>query len=361
MTEETKEPLIGKTLEELRTLARELGMPAFVGGQIARWLYVQHVKDINEMANISKKHRELLAQRFTVGCHAPIDAQYSKDGTIKYLFPVYAGASKEKLRHEFVETVYIPDGDRATLCVSSQVGCKMNCLFCQTGKQGFEGSLTAADILNQVYALPDVDKLTNIVFMGQGEPMDNLDNVLRATEILTADYGWTWSPKRITVSSVGVRKKLRRFLDESDCHVAISLHSPIPEQRAQLMPAERGMSIEEVVKLLREYDFTHQRRLSFEYILFGGLNDTPTHARAIVRLLEGLECRVNLIRFHQIPDVPLHESDEERMEAFRDYLTHHGVFTTIRASRGQDIFAACGLLSTSKEIGEVREKQRHDA
>lgn len=284
MTEETKEPLIGKTLEELRTLARDLGMPAFVGGQIARWLYVQHVKDINEMANISKKHRELLAQRFTVGCHAPIDAQYSKDGTIKYLFPVYAGASKEKLRHEFVETVYIPDGDRATLCVSSQVGCKMNCLFCQTGKQGFEGSLTAADILNQVYALPDVDKLTNIVFMGQGEPMDNLDNVLRATEILTADYGWAWSPKRITVSSVGVRKKLRRFLDESDCHVAISLHSPIPEQRAQLMPAERGMSIEEVVKLLREYDFTHQRRLSFEYILFGGLNDTPTHARAIVIL-----------------------------------------------------------------------------
>ena len=312
MTEETKEPLIGKTLEELRTLARELGMPAFVGGQIARWLYVQHVKDINEMANISKKHRKLLAQRFTVGCHAPIDAQYSKDGTIKYLFPVYAGASKEKLRHEFVETVYIPDGDRATLCVSSQVGCKMNCLFCQTGKQGFEGSLTAADILNQVYALPDVDKLTNIVFMGQGEPMDNLDNVLRATEILTADYGWAWSPTRITVSSV-------------------------------------------------EYDFTHQRRLSFEYILFGGLNDTPTHARAIVRLLEGLECRVNLIRFHQIPDVPLRESDEERMEAFRDYLTHHGVFTTIRASRGQDIFAACGLLSTSKEIGEVREKQRHDA
>ena len=314
----------------------------------------------NAVAVLLKK-RELLAQRFTVGCHAPIDAQYSKDGTIKYLFPVYAGASKEKLRHEFVETVYIPDGDRATLCVSSQVGCKMNCLFCQTGKQGFEGSLTAADILNQVYALPDVDKLTNIVFMGQGEPMDNLDNVLRATEILTADYGWAWSPKRITVSSVGVRKKLRRFLDESDCHVAISLHSPIPEQRAQLMPAERGMSIEEVVKLLREYDFTHQRRLSFEYILFGGLNDTPTHARAIVRLLEGLECRVNLIRFHQIPDVPLRESDEERMEAFRDYLTHHGVFTTIRASRGQDIFAACGLLSTSKEIGEVREKQRHDA
>ena len=347
MTEETKEPLIGKTLEELRTLARELGMPAFVGGQIARWLYVQHVKDINEMANISKKHRELLAQRFTVGCHAPIDAQYSKDGTIKYLFPVYAGASKEKLRHEFVETVYIPDGDRATLCVSSQVGCKMNCLFCQTGKQGFEGSLTAADILNQVYALPDVDKLTNIVFMGQGEPMDNLDNVLRATEILTADYGWAWSPKRITVSSVGVRKKLRRFLDESDCHVAISLHSPIPEQRAQLMPAERGMGIEEVVKLLREYDFTHQRRVSFEYIVMSGLNDSPRHIRELTRLLNGIKCRINLIRFHKIPGSPYFSPDDAAMVRLRDTLTAKGIQTTIRASRGEDIQAACGLLSTS--------------
>lgn len=353
MTTDCKTPLIGQTLDELKDTARQLGMPTFTGGQMAKWLYDKGVKDIDGMTNISKANREKLKEAYCVGCMEPTDCQKSKDGTIKYLFPTRSG--------KFVETVYIPDGDRATLCVSSQVGCKMNCLFCQTGKQGFEGSLTAADILNQVYALPDVDKLTNIVFMGQGEPMDNLDNVLRATEILTADYGWAWSPKRITVSSVGVRKKLRRFLDESDCHVAISLHSPIPEQRAQLMPAERGMGIEEVVKLLREYDFTHQRRLSFEYILFGGLNDTPTHARAIVRLLEGLECRVNLIRFHQIPDVPLRESDEERMEAFRDYLTHHGVFTTIRASRGQDIFAACGLLSTSKEIGEVREKQRHDA
>lgn len=348
MTEETKEPLIGKTLEELRTLARDLGMPAFVGGQIARWLYVQHVKDINEMANISKKHRELLAQRFTVGCHAPIDAQYSKDGTIKYLFPVYAGASKEKLRHEFVETVYIPDGDRATLCVSSQVGCKMNCLFCQTGKQGFEGNLTAADILNQICALPEREKLTNIVFMGQGEPMDNLDNVLKVTRILTADYGFAWSPKRITVSSVGVKNKLKRFLDESDCHVAISMHSPIPEQRAMLMPAEKGMSIKDVVALMHQYDFTHQRRLSFEYIVFGGLNDSMLHAREIVKLVEGLECRVNLIRFHQIPNVDLHGASDEKMASFRDYLTKHGVFTTIRASRGQDIWAACGLLSTKR-------------
>ena len=225
----------------------------------------------------------------------------------------------------------------------------MNCLFCQTGKQGFEGNLTAADILNQICALPEREKLTNIVFMGQGEPMDNLDNVLKVTRILTADYGFAWSPKRITVSSVGVKNKLKRFLDESDCHVAISMHSPIPEQRAMIMPAEKGMSIKDVVALMHQYDFTHQRRLSFEYIVFGGLNDSMMHAREIVRLVEGLECRVNLIRFHQIPDVDLHGAPDEKMESFRDYLTKHGVFTTIRASRGQDIWAACGLLSTKKK------------
>ena len=224
----------------------------------------------------------------------------------------------------------------------------MNCLFCQTGKQGFEGNLTAADILNQIYSLPEREKLTNVVFMGQGEPMDNLDNVLRVTQVLTADYGFAWSPKRITVSSVGVKNKLKRFLDESDCHVAISMHSPIPEQRAMLMPAEKGMSIKDVVALMHQYDFTHQRRLSFEYIVFGGLNDSMLHAREIVKLVEGLECRVNLIRFHQIPNVDLHGASGEKMASFRDYLTKHGVFTTIRASRGQDIWAACGLLSTKR-------------
>jgi 23S rRNA (adenine2503-C2)-methyltransferase len=229
----------------------------------------------------------------------------------------------------------------------------MNCLFCQTGKQGWHGNLTAADILNQIIALPEVDLLTNIVFMGQGEPMDNLDAVLKTCEIMTADWGFAWSPKRITVSSVGVRNKLKRFLDESDCHVAISMHSPLHEQRLQLMPAEKAMPLEETIALLKQYDFTHQRRCSFEYICFGGLNDTPMYAREIARLLEGLECRVNLIRFHEIPDVDLPDSDEKRMEALRDYLTHHGITTTIRASRGQDIFAACGLLSTAKKNNEI--------
>ncbi|WP_315355998.1 23S rRNA (adenine(2503)-C(2))-methyltransferase RlmN [Prevotella denticola] len=348
--ETAKKYLLGMTLGELKEVAKSLGMPAFTGGQMAKWLYTQQVKSIDEMTNISKANREKLAAAYAIGCKEPTDAQYSKDGTVKYLFPTDSG--------KFVETVYIPEDGRATLCVSSQVGCKMNCLFCQTGKQGFEGSLSATDILNQVYSLPERDKLTNIVFMGQGEPMDNLDNVLRVTEILTAGFGYGWSPKRITVSSVGIKGKLKRFLEESDCHVAISMHSPLHEQRLELMPAERGMSIESIVDLLGNYDFSHQRRLSFEYIVFKDVNDSEAHAKAIVRLLKGLDCRINLIHFHPIPNTPLQGVDDQKMEEFRNYLTLHGVFTTIRASRGQDIFAACGLLSTAKEKEERKGKSK---
>lgn len=344
--EVVKKSLMGLNLLELKAVAKEFGMPAFTGGQMAKWLYIQHVTTIDEMTNISKNNREKLKAAYTIGCKKHIDAQYSNDGTIKYLFPTDNG--------KFVETVYIPDDNRATLCVSSQVGCKMNCLFCQTGKQGFEGNLSVADILNQIYSLPEIEKLTNIVFMGQGEPMDNYDNVLRTTQILTSDYGFAWSPKRITVSSIGVKSKLKRFLEESDCHIAISLHSPILTERAEIMPGEKGMSIAETVELLRNYDFSHQRRLSFEYIVFKGVNDTERHAKEIIKLLKGLDCRINLIRFHTIPNVPLHGVDDRKMEEFRNYLTKHGVFTTIRASRGEDIFAACGLLSTAKKIADER-------
>ena len=347
-----KKVLMAMTPDELKAVVTALGMPAFTAKQVAQWLYGKRVRSIDEMTNLSKANRERLQADYCVGSMEPIERLESVDGTVKYLFPTASG--------KFVETVFIPDGDRATLCVSSQVGCKMNCLFCQTGKQGFEGQLTAADILNQLYSLPEAERLTNVVFMGQGEPMDNLDNVLRATQVLTAEWGWAWSPKRITVSSVGVKNKLKRFLDESECHVAISMHSPFHEQRQMLMPAERQMGIQEVVSLLRQYDFTHQRRCSFEYICFGGLNDSLTYAREIVRLTQGLECRVNLIRFHTIPQVDLPASDEKKMEVMRDYLTAHGVFATSRASRGQDIFAACGLLSTAKKTEQLSERQ-HDA
>lgn len=337
----SKEPLLGKTLLELQLITQQLGMPRFAAKQIASWLYDKKVSSIDEMTNLSLKAREVLCQQYTVGATAPVEAQRSSDGTVKYLFRTEEG--------NFIETVYIPDDDRATLCVSSQVGCKMNCLFCMTGKQGYAANLTTNQIINQVFSIPERDKLTNIVFMGMGEPMDNLDNVLKALDILTGSYGYQWSPKRITVSSVGLKKGIERFLNESDCHLAISLHSPFPAQRRELMPAERAYSIVDLIDMLKNYDFSHQRRLSFEYILFKGVNDSTVYAKELVRLLHGLECRVNLIRFHAIPNVPLEGTDMDTMISFRDYLTNHGVFSTIRASRGEDIFAACGMLSTAEK------------
>ena len=336
-----KQPLLGRTLHELQDVVKSLGMPGFAAKQIAAWLYDKKVTAIDEMTNLSLKHRELLKETYEVGACPPVEAMRSVDGTVKYLYRVG--------ENHFVEAVYIPEEDRATLCVSSQVGCKMNCKFCMTGKQGFTANLTAGQIINQINSLPERDKLTNVVMMGMGEPLDNVDEVLKALDIMTASYGYAWSPKRVTLSSVGLRKGLKRFIEESDCHLAISLHSPIPSQRSALMPAERSFSITEIVDLLRGYDFSKQRRLSFEYILFKGVNDGLPYAKELLKLLRGLDCRVNLIRFHAIPNVDLEGTDMEAMVRFRDYLTSHGLFATIRASRGEDIFAACGMLSTAKQ------------
>lgn len=347
MEELNKIILLGLNPTELKSVVSNLGMPAFTAKQIAEWMYVKGVASFEEMTNISKSNREKLEQHCSIGRMEPLERLKSKDKTQKFLFPTSDG--------KFVETVFIPDHERATLCISCQVGCKMNCMFCQTGKQGFHGNLQTADILNQIYYVnANVGALTNIVFMGQGEPFDNLDNVLRTIDVLTGDYGWQWSPHRITVSTCGLKKGLHRFVTECDCNLAISLHSPIPEQRAMLMPSEKAYSVIDMVKDLQKYDFSHQRRLSFEYTVFKGVNDSQMHLRELIKLLSGLDCRINLIRFHALSpesaaDCPLQPASDERMEAMRDYLSSHGVFTTIRASRGEDIMAACGLLSTQRQ------------
>lgn len=337
-------PLLGLTLDELQIVVKRLGMPEFTAKQIASWLYGKKITAINEMTNLSLANRQLLEENYEVGGEQPVEAIHSADGTVKYLF---------KVGDHFVEAVYIPEEDRATLCISSQIGCKMNCKFCMTGKQGFTANLTANQIINQIASLPEKEKLTNIVMMGMGEPLDNIDEVMKALQVMTASYGYGWSSKRITLSSVGLHKGLRRFIEECDCHLAISLHSPVPSQRLSLMPAEKAFSITEIVGILKEYDFSKQRRLSFEYIVFKGLNDSLVYARELLKLLRGVDCRVNLIRFHAIPNVNLEGAEMETIIKFRDYLTSHGLFTTIRASRGEDIFAACGMLSTiRKEIGK---------
>lgn len=335
---ESRKPLIGLTLEQLRHVAADEGLPRFAAGQIAKWLYDKRVTDIAEMTDLSKSARARLAEKYTVGREAPKAEARSTDGTVKYLFEGAGGRD--------VETVYIPDRDRATLCVSSQAGCKMNCRFCMTGRQGFHGNLTTAAIINQILSIPDSEKLTNIVFMGMGEPMDNIGEVLKAIEILTAPWGFAWSPKRITVSSIGKLDGLRRLLDETGVHIAISVHNPYSSERLAIMPVEKAYPLLDVIRFLQGYDFTHQRRLSVEYIMWRGVNDTIRYASALARIFKPVEgVRVNLIRFHAIPDCDLSPCSQATMEAFRDHLNRLGITATIRASRGEDIMAACGMLA----------------
>lgn len=335
---EGKQPLFGKTISELTELVLQLGLPKFTGKQIANWLYQKEISSIDEMTNLSKKARELLNQQYEVGLIASIKVQASIDGTKKYLFPT--------AHEKFIETAMIPDKERKTVCVSSQVGCKMGCLFCMTGKQGFNGQLTAGEIVNQIRMIEEYGSVTNIVYMGMGEPFDNLDEVLKSIEILTADWGYAMSPRRITVSSIGIVPALKRFLNESNCNLAISVHTPFDQERQQLMPVQMAYPLQKVLDEIRNFDFDNQRKISFEYIVFGGLNDTPEHVKEMSRIFNGIKSHVNLIRFHPIPGTPLQKTDETRLQSFKDALNKKGILTTIRASRGQDIYAACGLLST---------------
>ncbi len=340
----TKSPvrqrLIGMTLDELRQFASDNGLPRFAGAQIARWIYEKRVASISEMTDIAKSGRLRLEQICEIGLRRPIGRADSVDGTIKYLFSGVGGRD--------IEAVYIPDDDRATLCVSSQAGCKMGCTFCMTGRQGFHGNLTTADIINQILSVDNSRALTNIVFMGMGEPLDNLPAVIKAIEILTAKWGFAWSPKRITLSSIGKLHELKEIIERTKVHIAISVHSPFPDQRLQLMPVQKAYPIAQVMDLLRQYDFAHQRRLSVEYIMWHGVNDTYRYATALARLIRGTGARVNLIRFHAIPGSDLLPSTRPTMENFRDTLNNMGITATIRASRGEDIMAACGMLSGAK-------------
>ena len=334
------EYLYGQTLSQLEALCNRLEMPRFAAKQIARWLYDKHATTIEAMSDLSVRHRALLAETYEVGFTAPEKVSISADGTKKYLY--------RTSQNHFIESAYIPDGDRATLCISSQAGCRMGCRFCATGRQGLQHSLSTNEILNQIGSLPERERLTNVVFMGMGEPLDNLDSLLPTLEILTSAWGFGWSPTRITVSTAGVASRLERFLDATQVHLAVSLHNPFPHERAEIMPVEKAWPIREVVEILRRYDFTHQRRVSFEYIVMSGLNDSPRHIRELCRLLDGIKCRINLIRFHKIPGSPYFSPDDRAMIAFRDALTAKGIHTTIRTSRGEDIQAACGLLRTAQ-------------
>lgn len=333
--------LYGATMQELKSLCESLELPRFAHKQIAKWLYTRFVTDIDAMTDLSKIARERLKEACELGLSHPLKVSVSEDGTKKYLFKTSEG--------EYIESALIPDKERMTLCVSSQAGCRMGCKFCATGRMGLRHQLSANEILNQIVSIPERDRLTNLVFMGMGEPLDNIDNLMQTLDILTSEWGMAWSPTRITVSTSGVAKTLPRLLDESKVHIAVSLHNPFPEERKEIMPIENAYSIREVCDILRRYDFTHQRRVSFEYIVLEGMNCSPRHIKELSRLLDGIKCRINLIRFHKIPDSPFFSPPMERIIEFRDTLTKRGIQTTLRASRGEDIEAACGLLSTSEK------------
>ena len=342
-----KEALFGKTLSELQKIVADFGLPAYTARQITGWLYQKDITTIDEMSNLSKNARLLLNEHYAFGLTPFTKVQTSTDGTRKYLFA--AGDMK------FIEAAYIPEVERATLCVSSQVGCKMGCLFCMTGKQGFQTNLTAGQIINQVRSIPETDKLTNLVYMGMGEPLDNIDEVMKSLEIMTAEWGYGWSPKRITVSTIGIIPAMRLFLAQSQCHLAVSMHTPFEEERQRLMPIENVYKLSEVLEIIRNFDLGRQRRVSFEYIMFKGINDTPRHVKELARILNGIRCRINLIRFHPIPGTPLESSTDEVIEQFMVALNEKDIRTTLRASRGQDIFAACGLLSTKELVKRQQE------
>ena len=360
--------LLGMTLPQLQALCAELGFPRFTAKQICDWLYKKRVDSIDAMTNLSLAQRAKLNELAYVGRETPINCQVSKDGTKKYLFPV---RSSELGVQGYIEAVYIPETNnselrspnselsRATLCVSCQAGCKMGCRFCVTGSQGFHGNLSSGDIINQLFEVEKAAScnsqfsilnsqfsITNIVFMGMGEPMDNLDAVLDACAILTSDWGLGWSPKRITVSTVGIIPGMKRFIEECQCHLAVSLHNPFAAERQQMMPVQKAYPLDDVLAMLRRYDWSGQRRLSFEYTMFGGINDDLAHARKLAEALREIVCRVNLIRFHESPAAPsLKQSTPQAIKQFQDYLNAHGIICTLRASRGQDIDAACGLLA----------------
>ncbi len=340
-----KETLFGKTLIEIQNIVEDLHLPKFTAQQITDWLYKKEISSIDEMTNLSKKVRALLNDKYIYGLVDSTQVQESIDGTKKYLFPTQTG--------HFIETAMIPDEKRHTVCVSTQKGCKMNCLFCATGKQGWQGDLSSAEILNQFKNISEFSKMTNVVYMGMGEPLDNVEAVLKSLDILTSDYGFSWSPKRITVSSIGVIPGMKEFLRRSNAHLAISLHTPFDEERLQIMPAQKAFPIKEVLEEIKSFDFGKQRRISFEYIMFNDFNDSMRHADELVKILSGIQCRVNLIRFHEIPDVNLKTTNEKRLIDFKERLIQKGLTTTIRASRGEDIFAACGLLSTKQLLGRI--------
>ena len=339
MNSRSTKNVYGLTLGELENIFTNLGEPGFRAQQVFQWMYKKGIHDFSHMTNLPQELRFKLAQEYIISPPAVSKEDQSSDGTKKYLYPIAAGV--------FVESAYIPEAQRKTLCISTQGGCKMACLFCMTARQGLQTHLQCGEIVGQYAVIPEKDTITNLVYMGMGEPLDNTEEVLKSIEVFSQGYGL--SQRRITLSTIGIIPGMKRILEETQVNLAISLHSPFPEERKRLMPVQSVYPIESVIDVLKGYDFS-QRKLSFEYIMFQGVNHSIQHARELVRLLNPLRCRVNLLHFHPIPNSPLKPCSANEMEEFQTFLREKGLIATIRKSRGEDIQAACGLLSTKELV-----------
>lgn len=334
-----KRNLFGLTKSEIDKIVIELGQPRFRSNQIIDWLYKKDVKTIDEMKNLPSSLKEKLKIDFSLIRVNPVNIQVSNDGTEKFLW--------ETEKKSKIESALIPDRERATLCLSTQSGCKRGCNFCMTASMGFLENISTSDILNQYATINKKIKITNIVFMGMGEPFDNYVNVMNTIDILTSDWGYGLSNRRITVSTVGIIGKLEKYISSCECHLAISMHNPFSDERLTIMPVEKIYPIKEVIeelKRLKPY-FKKGRKLTFEYTLLNGINDSINHAKEISRLLNGLRASVNLIHYNSGSKKSFSNTPESNILLFQNELKKRGIPTNIRKSRGDDISAACGQLA----------------
>lgn len=369
---QSKTNLLGMTQEQLADYFKSIGEKPFRATQVIKWIYQHGVTDFEQMTNLSKSLREKLAQHACVTAPKVIHRQYSDDGTRKWVFEVTGGS--------LVETVLIPADDskvdgRKTLCISSQVGCALDCSFCSTGKQGFERDLSAAEILGQLWvanasymsdendSLEHVDhslwenKVTNVVMMGMGEPLLNYKPVVGSMELMLSDHAYGLSKRRVTLSTSGVVPKMYQLAQDIDVALAVSLHAPNDELRNELVPINKKYPLAELMAAARNYVFDanprHKKHVTIEYVMLDGVNDSDVHARQLVALLGDLPSKINLIPFNPFPHADYGKSSNNRIHAFSDILSQAGFVCTIRQTRGDDIDAACGQL-----VGQVADRTR---
>ncbi len=352
--------LVGLTREQLRDALVAAGTPERQAkmrvGQIWQWIYHWGVRDFAQMTNLAKEYRTFLAERFEIAVPEIVTRQISDDGTRKYLLRIAGG-------HE-VETVYIPEETRGTLCISSQVGCTLTCSFCHTGTQKLVRNLTAAEIVGQVMVARDdlgewpvqgapkdeTRLVSNVVLMGMGEPLYNFDNVRDAMKVVMDGEGISLSRRRITLSTSGVVPEIARAAEEIGCLLAVSFHATTDEVRDRLVPINKRWNIEALLAALRDYPrLSNSERITFEYVMLKGVNDSDADAKRLVRLIQGIPAKINLIPFNEWPGAPYQRSDWERIEAFADIVYKAGYASPIRTPRGEDIMAACGQLKSATE------------